>query len=106
MVQTAPSSPAKGLSTLAEAAAAVRSLAQGMPSTSKGAARILTLNPSNTSENPPLNAQRRLELEDRIDEEEKEEGEEEEQANKSRLKALCRMGIRALKQFDQKKRKF
>ena len=64
MAHTAPTFPAKGLSTLAEAAAAARSLALGMPSTSTGTARTLTLNPPNDSENPRLNAQRRLELKD------------------------------------------
>ena len=105
MAHTAPTSPAKGLSTLAEAAAAARNLALGMPSTSTGIARTLTLNPPSDSENPRPNAQRCLELEDRVDEEEEEEGEEEEQVDESLLKALRRMGIRAPKQFDPKRDK-
>ena len=92
----------KGLSTLAEAVAAARNLALGMPSTSSGISRTVTLNPPSDSENPHPNAQRRYELEDRVDEEEEEEGEEEEQVDESLLKALRRMGIRAPKQFDPK----
>ena len=102
MAHTAPTSPAKRLSTLAEAAAAARNLALGMPSTSKGIARTLILNFPSDFENPRLNAQRRLELENRVDEEEEEKGVEEEQADKSSLKALRRMGKRVPKQFDPK----
>ena len=105
MAQTAPAFPARGLSTLAEAAAAVKSLAEGMFSTSTGAARTFTLNPFNTSENPRLNAQRNHGLEDRANEEEEEEGEELDQADESLLKACRRMGIRAPKQFDLKRDK-
>ena len=107
MAHTAPSSFARGLSTLAEAAAAAaaaaRNLAQGMPSTSTETARTLALNPPSDSENPRLNAHRRLELEDRVEEEDEEEGEEKEQADESVLKALRQMGIRAPKQFDPKR---
>ena len=105
MAHTAPAFPARGLSTLAEVAAAARSLAQGMPSTSTGTARTLTLNPPDTSENSRFNAQRRFELEDRVDEEEEEKGEEKEQADASLLKAFRCISIRAFKQFDQKKTK-
>ena len=48
-----------------------------MLSTSTGTARTFTLNSPSYSENPCLNAQRRLELEDRVDEVEEEGGEEE-----------------------------
>ena len=105
MAHTAPTSSAKGLSTLVEAAAADRNLAFGMPSTSTGIARTLTLNPFSDSKYPRLNAQRRFELEDRVDEKEEEEGEDEKQADEKLLKALRRMEIRALKQFDPKKNK-
>ena len=71
MAHTAPTSPANGLSTLADAAAAAKNLALGMPSTSAGTAPMLTLNPPSDCENTRPNAQRRLELEDRVDEEEK-----------------------------------
>ena len=106
MSQTAPASPARGLSTLAEAAAAARSLAQGIPSTSTGTSRTVPLNPPNTTENiSHSGAHRRLELEDRLEEEDEEEVEEEEQADESLIKALRRMGIRAPKQFDPKRDK-
>ena len=71
-----------------------------MFSTSTGIARNVTLNPPRDSENLRPNAQRRLELEDRVDEEEEEECEDEEQADESLLKAVRRMWIRAPNQFD------
>ena len=63
-----------------------------MPSTSTGIARTLTLNPPSDTENPRPNAQRRLELEDRVDEEEEEEGEEEKQVDESLLKLFVEWG--------------
>ena len=105
MAHTAPASPAKGLSTLADAAAAVRNLAQGMPSTSSGTSRTVQLNPPSTTEIVNSGAHRRLELDDRVEEEDEEEVEEVEQEDESLLKALRRMGIRAPKQFDPKRDK-
>ena len=104
MALTAFASPARGLSTLADATAAIRDLAQKMPSCT-GEARTFTLNPPSISENSRLKAQRRLELEDKIDEEEEKEGEENQHANESLLKALCRMWIKATKQFDPQRNK-
>ena len=107
MAHTAPTSPAKGLVTQADAAAAMRNLALGVPSTSTGStSRTVQLNPPSTTENlSHSGAQRRLELEDRLEEEDEDDVEEEEQADESLLKALRRMGIRAPKQFDPKRDK-
>ena len=73
-----------------------------MPFTSTLIARTLTLNLTSDSEYLCFNAQRRFELEDRVDKEQVKKGEEEEQADETLLKALRRMGIRARKQFDLK----
>lgn len=105
MAQTAPFVYARGMSTLAEAAAEVRSLAQGMPSTSSKTSRSFTFNLPVNSENSCLNAQGRLKLEKREDEEEEKESDESKQADKRILKAVRRIGIRILKQFDLKRNK-
>ena len=83
MANTAPSSPCRGLSTLAEADAAAKSFAKQMLFTSTGTARTFTLNPSEILENSRLNEQRRLELEDKVEGEAEEEDEEDEQADES-----------------------